>query len=215
MNVKYTSTPTVETTKLTPRQAVGIKLEAILTWVAALAVAGGALFLASELHEPRILALCGVAGVLAVRAHLLWREVHDGPTIARRLWWRLVAWRQARAMRAKPKPAPYRPVRVAGVEDAVRMPRQPGEMARETEPVIVAGLTASDVYWIACRAAMIGLDERSWKLSTETVLLPSGKQLSRNGFRAVQAWLVERGLASKAPRYHLTSTPEAVLENLK
>lgn len=207
--------PTVERVKLHPRQLASIKLEALLTWVAAVAVAAGALFLASELHEPRILALWSVALLLAIRAHLLWREVHDGPTIARRLWWRLVAWRQARAMRAKARPAPYRPVRVAGQDEAVRIPRQPGEMARETEPVIVAGLTASDVYWIACRAYMIGLDERSWRLSAETVLLPSGRQLSRNGFRAVQAWLVERGYASKHPRYHMIGTPETVLENLK
>lgn len=215
MNAKHTTAPAVEKTKLTPRQVVGIKLEAILTGAGALALAIGAIVLASEIREPRLLALWGVAVFLGVRANLLWREVHDGPSLALRLWWRFIAWRTARAMRQKVQPAPYRPVRVAGQEEAVRIPRQPGEMARETEPVVIAGLTASDVYWIVCRAASIGLDERSWKLSTETVVLPSGRQLSRNGFRAVQAWLVERGLADKYPRYHMVVTPEHVVEVLK
>jgi hypothetical protein len=209
--------PTVERVKLHPRQAVGIKLEAILTWVAAVAVAAGALFLASELHEPRILALCGVAGVLAVRAHLLWREVHDGPTVARRVWWRFVAWRTARAMRPRPSPKPYRAVRVAGVDEAVKLPRQAGEMRSKQESK-VPGLrySASDVYMIVCAAYTSGLSERGWTFGESGFELPSGDRLSRDGFREVQAWLVTNGFARSKPVYAFLpgATPETVLEKL-
>lgn len=195
MNARHTSTPTVETTKLTPRQSVSIKLEALLTWVASAAVTVGAVVLASEFGEPRILLLWGVAVFLAIRAHLLWREVHDGPTLARRLWWRLVAWRSARAMQPKPEPAPFRRVKV-GQHDEVFIPRQPGEMKQKQETPFIGHLTRSDVWAIVCDAwGRDGrtLSDRQWM--NGTVSLPSGHGMSREDFRRVKLWLHSQSFA--------------------
>lgn len=65
------------------------------------------------------------------------------------------------------------------------------------------------------RAASIGLQERAWRLSEQSVLLPSGPRLTRGGFREVQAWLVVRCFADKEPQYHLVVTPEQVLTALE
>jgi hypothetical protein len=105
------------------------------------------------------------------------------------------------------------------------MPRRPGEMRSETEPAVIKqhGYTASDVYYVVCRASNVGLSERAtdqdglpvWRWEDgKRLTLPSGAQLSRAGFRAVQAYLVDHGHAVAKPNYALTATPEAILEAL-
>jgi hypothetical protein len=112
-----------------------------------------------------------------------------------------------------------------GEGDEVLMPRQPNEMRSETEKAVIKqhGLTASDIYFVVCRASNVGLSERAmnqhghpvWQFGDgQRLVLPSGAQLSRAGFRAIQAYLVEHGHATAKPNYTLTTTPEAILETL-
>lgn len=120
-------------------------------------------------------------------------------------------------MRPRPSPKPYRAVRVAGVDEAVKLPRQAGEMRSKQESK-VPGLrySASDVYMIVCAAYTSGLSERGWTFGESGFELPSGDRLSRDGFREVQAWLVTNGFARSKPVYAFLpgATPETVLEKL-
>jgi hypothetical protein len=69
----------------------------------------------------------------------------------------------------------------------------------------------------------VGLSERATDKNGQPVwlfgdgqrlVLPSGAQLSRAGFRAIQSYLVDHGHAVAKPNYALTATPEAILEAL-
>jgi hypothetical protein len=171
------------------------------------------------------------ATIPALRAVVIWRKTghlseqmiptpkrERKPSHWLRIWW----WLRSRPPRVKSAREPFRRVRV-GDADEVLMPRQPSEMRAETEPAIIKshGYTASDVYFVVCRASNVGLSERAtdkhgqpvWQFGDgQRLVLPSGAQLSRAGFRAVQAYLVEHGHAVAKPNYAMTATPEAILE---
>lgn len=217
MNTKHSTAPAVDKIRPTTREVVALRFEAILLGAAAAGIVVGASWLAVEYQEPRILLAAGASVVLGVRSWLLWSEVSTGPSIARRVWRRYVAWRMVRAMRPRVVPAPYRRVKVGDTGD-VFIPRQPGEMRTAAEPK-VPGLryTASDVYLIVCRASTMGLSERAWSFGDNGFELPSGERLCRDGFREVQTWLVARNFATSKPAYRLLAgvTPEHVLEALQ
>jgi hypothetical protein len=143
------------------------------------------------------------------------RPPRTRPHWLRRLWW----WFVRRQVQRVAQPKPWRGIAVAGVPDAVKIAYQPGEAAHEHDPVIVGGMTAKDLYHIASEAATLRtLDERSWRLTEFTRVLPSGPVLTRGMFRKAQSWFVDNGLADKRPYYHLCMPLEEVakvLANLK
>jgi hypothetical protein len=200
--------------------------------VAAVGILAGAGLVADATGYVEVAYVGAVAIVPALRAVWLWRDTsllaltlparpeRKRPLMWLRIWW----WLRSRPPRVHPAPAPFRRVPV-GDDAEVLMPRQPGEMRSETEPAVIKqhGYTASDVYYVVCRASNVGLSERAtdqdglpvWRWEDgKRLLLPSGAQLSRAGFRAVQTYLVEHGHAIAKPNYALTATPEAILEAL-
>lgn len=232
MNTHRTSTPAPTTAEPLPRTLTALRMEAVANATVAGCIVIGAVGVAVYVELPAV-ALFGLAGGwFALRARWLWGDVQrmaehlppkpkrtQAPWIMRLYWW--VARRQ---MQRAAQPKPWRGVKVGTVEDAVKLPRQPQEMAQAAEPVIVHGYTASDVYFIASRAATYGLGERAtdtynrrvwtWDDSNK-ISLPSGRHLTRTGFRAVQDWLVGHRLAVSTPAYQLTVTPEVVLSELE
>lgn len=223
--------PSPPPSKPLPEQLADLRTSAYLHGVGAVGILAGAGWLAQETGIVDVAWLGLAATVPALRAVVIWRATdrlteHLPPRPVKdrkpshwlRIWW----WLRSRPPRVKPAPEPFRRVRV-GDDDEVLMPRQPGETRAETEPVVVAGYTRSDVYYVVCRAAQVGLSERAtdkhghpvWQFGDgQRLVLPSGAQLSRDGFRAVQAWLVQHGYATAKPSYTLTGTPETVLEAL-
>jgi hypothetical protein len=209
-----------------------MRMEAVANATVAGCIVIGAVGVAVYVELPAV-ALFGLAGAwFALRARWLWGDVQrmaehlpqrpprTRPHWLRRLWW----WFARRQMQRAAQPKPWRGVKVDGVEDAVKLPRQPQEMAQAAEPAVVHGYTASDVYFIASRAATYGLGERAtdaynrrvWTWDdANKISLPSGRHLTRTGFRAVQDWLVSRKLAVSQPAYQLTVTPEVVLTELE
>ena len=232
MNTKHSTAPAPATAEPLPRTLTALRMEAVANATVAGCIVIGAVGVAVYLELP-VVALFGIAGAwFALRARWLWGDVQrmaehlpqrpprTRPHWMRRLYW----WIARRQMQRAAQPKPWRGVKVDGVEDAVKLPRQPQEMAQAAEPVIVHGYTASDVYFIASRAATYGLGERAtdtynrrvWTWDdTNKISLPSGRHLTRTGFRAVQDWLVSRKLAVSQPAYQLTVTPEVVLTELE
>lgn len=216
------------------QKVVDYRTQAFFNRVAAVAFAAGAVFLVVKLEVWYPLCVLSLTVTLLLRAHWIdgyaKREAEKLPQAPQRergssVWQRVAWWIARRRMTRKAVPRPYRPVKVAGVEEAVLIPRQPAEMRNAKEPPVVRGYTASDLYWIACRAVTLGLGEKAvdeggravWRGPDNrwTLVLPSGRVLSRDGFREVQRWLVEHKYAVSAPAYQLVVTPETVLENLK
>lgn len=204
-----------------PRTLLGLRTLAFMNACGAGLVLLAAGVAAQELGEPR-LAWGGVAAVIfALRAAWLWSDTQRmaeqlparpkrvGPSFWRRLWW----WLSDHKPQPGARPEPFRRVKV-GDDDEVLLPRQASEMRAEPEP-LVPGLkyTASDVYHIVCAAQQHGLAERNWTFGERGMELPSGRRLSRDGYREVQAWLVQRAYADNKP-YRLLVTPEAILEAL-
>ena len=198
-------------------------MEAFTLRVVAAGIVGGAVVAAVWFERPA-LAFGGLVALWpALSAHWLAdladrtaealppKPARIGPRWFMRLYW----WLARKQVQRAARPKPWRGVKVDGVEDAIKLPRQPQEMAQTAEPAIVHGYTASDVYAIACEAAARGLGERVWQLDKRNVTLPSGQRLSREGFRDVQKWLVKRDLATSQPYYMLTVTPEAVATELE
>lgn len=223
MNTKHSAAPAPTDTRPIARTVREMRMEAFTLRVLAVGIVSGAVVAAVWFELPG-LALVGLVAVwpalsahwladLADRTaeHLPPKPPRTRPHWVRRLWW----WFVRKQVQRQAQPKPWRGVKVDGVEDAVKLPRQPQEMAQAAEVVIVHGYTASDVYAIACEAAARGLGERVWQLDKRTVTLPSGQRLSREGFRAVQKWLVKRNLATSQPYYQLTVTPEAVAAELE
>lgn len=222
MNTKHSTAPVTDTRPIA-RTVRSMRMEAFTLRVLAAGIVGGAVVVAVYFEMPP-LALFGLVALwpalsahwladLAARTaeHLPPKPKRAGPHWLRRLWW----WFARRQVQRQARPKPWRGVSVDGVVDAVKLPRQSQEMARENEAVIVHGYTPSDVYMIACEAATRGLGERAWQLDKRTVTLPSGQRLSREGFRDVQRWLVSKRLATSQPYYMLTVTPEAVATELE
>lgn len=220
---KHSTAPVIDKVRPTTREVVALRFEAILLGAAAAGIVVGASWLALEYQEPRVLLAAGASVVLGVRSWLLWSEVATGPSLARRVWRRYVAWRMVRAMQPQPVKPPYRVVN-EGRANEFYMPHQPGEMRSARERTIVAGYTASDVFEVVRDAAIYGLHERAlkkngeraWKFGPqERRVLPSGKQLSRDGFREVQRYLVAQGWATADPSYRLIVTPEEIGRELE
>lgn len=223
--------PQMPPSKPLPQTLADLRTSAFLHGVGAVGILAGAGWLAQETGIVDVAWLGLAATVPALRAVVIWRATdrlteHLPPRPVKdrkpshwlRIWW----WLRSRPPRVKPAPEPFRRVRV-GDDDEVLMPRQPGEMRNEKEKPVVREYTASDLYEIACRAWTYGLSERAvddtghpvWQFGDgQRLVLPSGAQLSRDGFRAVQAWLVQHGYATAKPSYALLDTPEAVLEAL-
>lgn len=222
--------PPAPSTKPLPVLLTDLRTTAVLNGIAAVGILAGAGLVADATGYPQVAYVATVALLPALRAVWLWRDTErlaqqlparperTKPLMWLRIWW----WLRSRPPRVHPAPAPFRRVPV-GDDDEVLMPRQPGEMRAETEPAIIKqhGYTASDVYYVVCRASNVGLSERAtdkqgqpvWQFGDgQRLVLPSGAQLSRAGFRAVQAYLVESGHAVAKPNYALTATPEAILD---
>jgi hypothetical protein len=226
------STDTAPTTKPLPVLLTDLRTAAVLNGAAAVGILAGAGLVADATGYVEVAYVGAVALLPALRAVWLWRDTallaltlparpeRKRPLMWLRIWW----WLRSRPPRVHPAPAPFRRVRV-GDDAVVLMPHQPGEMRSEMEPAIIKqhGYTASDVYYVVCRASNVGLSERATDKNGQPVwlfgdgqrlVLPSGAQLSRAGFRAVQAYLVDHGHAVAKPNYALTATPEAILETL-
>ena len=223
MNTKRSSTQPVADTRPIARTVREMRMEAFTLRVVAAGIVGGAVVAAVWFERPA-LAFGGLVALWpALSAHWLAdladrtaealppKPARIGPRWFMRLYW----WLARKQVQRAARPKPWRGVKVDGVEDAIKLPRQPQEMAQTAEPAIVHGYTASDVYAIACEAAARGLGERVWQLDKRNVTLPSGQRLSREGFRDVQKWLVKRDLATSQPYYMLTVTPEAVATELE
>lgn len=225
MNAKHSTAPAPTAAEPLPRTLTALRMEAVANATAASCIVIGAVGVAVYVELPAV-ALFGLAGAwFALRARWLWGDVQrmaehlpPKPKRTQRHWiMRLYWWIARRQMQRAAQPKPWRGVKVDGVEDAVKLPRQPQEMAQAAEPAIVHGYTASDVYRIACLcAAGRGLSERDWQKATGwNEKLPSGRTLGREGFRDVQRWLVAHKLAVSTPAYQLTVTPEVVLSELE
>ena len=232
MTTKHSTAQPVTDTRPIARSVRAWRMEAFTLRVIAGGIVIGAVVVAVYFEIPA-LALAGlVAAWPALSAHWLaegaartaeslpQKPPRTRPHWLRRLWW----WFARRQVQRAAMPKPWRGVKVDGQADAIKLPRQPQEMAQAAEPAIVHGYTASDVYFIACRAATYGLGERAtdeyqrrvWTWDAANKLrLPSGRHLSRTGFRAVQDWLVGRKLAVSQPAYQLTVTPEVVATELE
>jgi hypothetical protein len=232
MTTKHSTAPAPADTQPLPRTLTALRMEAVANGVLAGCIVAGAVAAAVYFEQPTV-ALFGLAGAwFALRARWLWGDVQrmaehlpqrpprTRPHWLRRLWW----WFARRQVQRAARPKPWRGVSVDGQADAIKLPRQPQEMAQTQEPAVVHGYTASDVYFITCRASTYGLGERAtdeyqrrvwtWDAANK-IKLPSGRHLSRTGFRAVQDWLVSHKLAVSQPAYQLTVTPEAVAAELE
>ena len=232
MNTKHSSTAPVTDTRPIARTVREMRMEVFTLRVLAAGIVGGAVVAAVWFELPA-LAFGGLVALWpALSAHWLAdladrtaealppKPARIGPRWFMRLYW----WLARKQVQRAARPKPWRGVKVDGVEDAIKLPRQPQEMAQTAEPAIVHGYTSSDVYFIACRAATYGLGERAtdeyqrrvWTWDdANKISLPSGKHLSRTGFRAVQEWLVAKRLAVSQPYYQLTVTPEVVATELE
>jgi hypothetical protein len=176
-----------------PAQLMDLRTAAVLNGAGAVAILIGAGLLAKETGYVE-LTMVGLTALLpALRAAWLWRYTSrmaellpQRPAKERRPghWLRLWWWLRSRPVRPRPVAEPFRRVRV-GEADEVLMPRQPGEMRLETEEPIVAEYTKSDVYFVVCRAAQVGLSERAkdtygrpvWLFGDgQRLVLPSGAQ---------------------------------------
>lgn len=228
----HQSTDAAPATKPLPLLLTDLRTAAFLNGCAAVGILAGAGLVADATGYVAIAYVGAVAFLPALRGAWLWRYTsllaltlparpeRKRPPHWLRVWW----WLRSRPPRVHLAPAPFRRVQV-GDDAEVLMPRQPGETRGANErPVIKQhGYTASDVYFVVCRASNVGLSERATDDSGQPVwlfgdgqrlVLPSGAQLSRAGFRAIQAYLVDHGHAIAKPNYALTATPEAILEAL-
>ena len=225
MNVKQSSASSPTDTRPIARTVREMRMEAFTLRVLAAGIVGGAVVAAVYFETPA-LALGGLVALwpalsahwladLAARTaeHLPPKPARIGPRWFVRLYW----WLARRQVQRAARPKPWNPVKVGDDPEAIKLPRQKQEMARENEAVIVHGYTPSDVYRIVCLAAGArGLSEREWQRETQwKEQLPSGQVLTRSGFRAVQEWLVSKRLATSQPYYQLTVTPEAVATELE
>lgn len=224
MNTHRNTAPAPTTAEPLPRTLTALRMEAVANATVAGCIVIGAVGLAVYLELPAV-ALFGLAGAwFALRARWLWGDVqrmaeHLPPKPKRtqapwfmRLWW----WFARRQMQRAAQPKPWRGIAVAGEADAIKIAYKPGEAAHEHDPVIVAGMTAKDLYHIAQEAATLRtLDERSWKLTEYTRVLPSGPVLSRGMFRKAQGWFADNGLADKRPYYHLCVPLDEVARRLQ
>lgn len=218
------------TDNLTARQQVHqlarLRMEVLAHNLAAVLILGGAVWLAWYTASWYPLALLPVAGYMALKARFLADGLpkRDTPSWQRRLalW---VADRLHRRRLAKVKSAkPYRHIRVAGAEDAIKIPLSPGEARHAKDKPVIHTLTAADVYAVVSLAYEAGLSERAvdkhglpvWRWEEGRRLgLPSGRYLTRGAFRALQAWLVDQGFAGNDPyRFVPGFRPEQVLERL-
>jgi hypothetical protein len=230
--MKFNQSVDAQPTKPLPLLLTDLRTAAVLNGAAAVGILVGA-GLTADATGYTAIAWAGAVSILpALRGAWLWRYTSQmaqtlpprperkSPPHWLRVWW----WLRSRPPRVKSTPPPFRRVSV-GDDAEMLMPRQPGEMRQEQERVIIKqhGLTASDVYFLVCRASNVGLSERAtdqhghavWQFGDgQRLVLPSGAQLSRAGFRAVQTYLVEHGHAVAKPNYALTDTPEAILETL-
>ena len=219
MNTKHSTAPAPVDTQPLPRTLTALRMEAVANGVLAGCIVAGAAAAAVYLELPAV-ALFGLAGAwFALRARWLWGDVQrmaehlpqrpprTRPHWLRRLWW----WFARHQVQRAARPKPWRGIAVAGEADAIKIAYKSGEAAHEHDPVIVAGMTAKDLYHIAQEAAALRtLDERSWRLTEFTRVLPSGPVLSRGMFRKAQSWFVDNGLADKRPYYHLCVSLEEV-----
>jgi len=225
VTTKHSSTTSPTDTRPIARTVREMRMEAFTLRVVAAGIVGGAVVAAVWFELPG-LALVGLVALWpALSAHWLAdlaartaealppKPARIGPRWFMRLYW----WLARKQVQRAARPKPWRGVKVDGVEDAIKLPRQAQEMAQTAEPAIVHGYTPSDVYRIVCLAAGTrGLSEREWQRQTRwKEQLPSGNLLTREGFRAVQKWLVKRDLAVSEPYYMLTVTPEAVATELE
>jgi hypothetical protein len=223
MTTKHSTAPAPTTAEPLPRTLTAMRMEAVANATVAGCIVIGAVGVAVYVELPAV-ALFGLAGGwFALRARWLWGDVqrmaeHLPPkpkrTQARwimRLYW----WIARRQMQRAAQPKPWRGVTVDGVPDAIKLPYQASEAAQAADPAIVHGYTAKDIYAIACEASTRGLGDRAWQFDTRTVKLPSGQNLSREGFRDVKRWLYDRKLAVKSPAWDLAVTPEAVAAELE
>jgi len=224
MNTKHSTAPAPAAEPL-PRTLTALRMEAVANATVAGCIVIGAVGLAVYFELPAV-ALFGLAGAwFALRARWLWGDVQrmaelmpPKPKRTQAHWiMRLYWWIARRQMQRAAQPKPWRGVKVDGVVDAVKLPYQASEAAQDADPAIVHGYTAKDVYRIACLCASgRGLSERDWQKATGwNEKLPSGRTLSREGFRDVQRWLVSKRLAVSQPVYQLTVTPEAVAAELE
>lgn len=220
MRTKNSSTPQVDTIETLTLY----RLKAARSAFLALCMIGTGVFAADALDDARWGVIAVFAVPFALHGWWLWGDVQrraselpakpkrEGPSRLRRFVWWLTSHKPA----PKVRPEPFRRVN-AGRDDEVLIPRNPGEMRAEQE-LLVPGLryTASDVYYVVCRAYQSSLSERGWTFGDKGMELPSGDRLSRDGFREIQSWLVDHGYAASKPAYRLHEgvTPESVLEAL-
>ena len=227
MTTKHSTAPAPADTQPLPRTLTALRMEAVANGVLAGCIVAGAVGAAVYLELPAIALFGLTGGWFALRARWLWgvvqrlaahlpqRPPRTRPHWLRRLWW----WFVRRQIQRAARPKPWRGVKVDGVEDAVKLSRQPNEMRTEKERAIVAGLTPSDLRKLADEALQLRtLDERSWRLTEYKRVLPSGQVLTRGMFRKAQVWFVEQKLAVKEPHYRITVTlseVDDVLTNVK
>ena len=224
MNTKHSTAPAPTDTRPIARTVRSMRVEAFTLSVVAAGIVAGSVAAAVWFERPALALLGLFAAWPALSAHWL----NDGadreaermppkpkrtrPHWLRRLWW----WFVRRQMQRAAQPKPWRGIAVAGEADAIKIAYQPGEAAHEHDPVIVAGMTAKDLYHIAQEAATLRtLDERSWRLAEFTRVLPSGPVLSRGMFRKAQGWFADNGLADKRPYYHLCVSLDEVARRLQ
>jgi hypothetical protein len=226
--------PPASTSKPLPVLLTDLRTTAFINGVAAVVILVGAGLVADATGYVEVAYVGAVSILPALRGAWLWRYTSQlaqqlpprperkSPPHWLRVWW----WLRSRPPKVHPAPAPFRRVPV-GDDTEVLMPRQPGEMRGASEQTIIKQhrYTASDVYLVVCRASNVGLSERATDKSGQPVwlfgdgqrlVLPSGAQLSRAGFRAIQAYLVDHGHAVAKPNYAFRDgvTPETILEAL-
>jgi hypothetical protein len=224
MNTKHSTAPAPTDTRPIARTVRSMRLEAFTLSVIAAGIVAGSVAAAVWFERPALALLGLVAAWPALSAYWLndgaAREAERMPPKPKRTqarWFmRLYWWIARRQMQRAAQPKPWRGIAVAGEADAIKIAYQPGEAAHEHDPVIVAGMTAKDLYHIAQEAATLRtLDERSWKLTEYTRVLPSGPVLSRGMFRKAQGWFADNGLADKRPYYHLCVPLDDVARRLQ
>lgn len=227
MTTKHSSTPSPTDPRPLWRQVADTRRDAFVVGLASVVIAGGAGALAWLLVTPYPLLLWVVALVAGVYARHLdgyaqraaealpVKPIRSQPRWFMRLYW----WLARKQVQRAARPKPWRGVKVDGVEDAVKLSRQPNEMRAEPEHAIVAGLTPSDLRKIADEALQLRtLSERAWRLDEYRRVLPSGQVLTRGMFRKTQVWFVDHGLAVKEPYYRITVSldeVDKVLDNVK
>lgn len=207
-------------------QLARLRMEVLAHNLAAVLILAGAVWLAWYLASWYPLALLPVAGWMWLKARFLADGLpkRDATSWQRRfaLWVadRMHRRRMAKAAQAKP----YRHIKVAGTDDAIKVPLSPGEARSSKDRTAIHTLTVADVYAVVSLAYQVGLSERAtdkhglpvWRWEEGRRLgLPSGRYLTRGAFRALQAWLVDQGFAGNDPyRFVPGFRPEQVLERL-